>query len=42
MDKEAAFWNAYKTLSEEYDREFNKTYGTDLDTSLIFVRKLSV
>ncbi|KAJ7244290.1 hypothetical protein C8J57DRAFT_1681116 [Mycena rebaudengoi] len=36
MDKEATFWNAYKTLSEEYDREFHKKYGTDLDTSLIF------
>ncbi|KAJ7245503.1 hypothetical protein C8J57DRAFT_1524220 [Mycena rebaudengoi] len=35
-DKEATFWNAYKTLSEEYDREFHKKYGTDLDTSLIF------
>ncbi|KAJ7244263.1 hypothetical protein C8J57DRAFT_1242971 [Mycena rebaudengoi] len=36
MDKETTFWNAYKTLSEEYDREFHKKYGTDLDTSLIF------
>ncbi|KAJ7273890.1 hypothetical protein C8J57DRAFT_1062889, partial [Mycena rebaudengoi] len=35
-DKETTFWNAYKTLSEEYDREFLKKYGTDLDTSLIF------
>ncbi|KAJ7245550.1 hypothetical protein C8J57DRAFT_980226, partial [Mycena rebaudengoi] len=35
-DKEAAFWTAYKTLSDEYDREFHKKYGTDLDTSLIF------
>ncbi|KAJ7245467.1 hypothetical protein C8J57DRAFT_1725197 [Mycena rebaudengoi] len=35
-DKETIFWNAYKTLSEEYDREFHKKYGTDLDTSLIF------
>ncbi|KAJ7262536.1 hypothetical protein C8J57DRAFT_1719421 [Mycena rebaudengoi] len=35
-DKEATFWNAYKTLSEEHDREFLKKYGTDLDTSLIF------
>ncbi|KAJ7244260.1 hypothetical protein C8J57DRAFT_1681059 [Mycena rebaudengoi] len=35
-DKETTFWNAYKTLSEEYDREFHKKYGTDLDTSLIF------
>ncbi|KAJ7269197.1 hypothetical protein C8J57DRAFT_1000814, partial [Mycena rebaudengoi] len=36
------FWNAYKTLSEEYDREFHKKYGTDLDTSLIFVSNLSI
>ncbi|KAJ7245563.1 hypothetical protein C8J57DRAFT_1524280 [Mycena rebaudengoi] len=35
-DKETTFWNAYKTLSEEYDHEFHKKYGTDLDTSLIF------
>ncbi|KAJ7244287.1 hypothetical protein C8J57DRAFT_1141644, partial [Mycena rebaudengoi] len=35
-DKETTFWNAYKTLSEEYDRGFHKKYGTDLDTSLIF------
>ncbi|KAJ7245958.1 hypothetical protein C8J57DRAFT_1678625 [Mycena rebaudengoi] len=35
-DKETTFWNAYKTLSGEYDREFHKKYGTDLDTSLIF------
>ncbi|KAJ7244282.1 hypothetical protein C8J57DRAFT_1681100 [Mycena rebaudengoi] len=35
-DKETTFWNAYKTLSEEYDREFHKKYGTDPDTSLIF------
>ncbi|KAJ7245450.1 hypothetical protein C8J57DRAFT_1141074, partial [Mycena rebaudengoi] len=40
-DKETTFWNAYKTLSEEYDREFHKKYGTDLDTSLIFVRDLA-
>ncbi|KAJ7280560.1 hypothetical protein C8J57DRAFT_1563361 [Mycena rebaudengoi] len=35
-DKETTFWNAYKTLSEEYDREFHKKCSTDLDTSLIF------
>ncbi|KAJ7267917.1 hypothetical protein C8J57DRAFT_1614158 [Mycena rebaudengoi] len=35
-DKETTFWNAYKTLSEEYDQEFHTKYGTDLDTSLIF------
>ncbi|KAJ7254881.1 hypothetical protein C8J57DRAFT_955807, partial [Mycena rebaudengoi] len=35
-DKETILWNTYKMLSEEYDREFLKKYGTDLDTSLIF------
>jgi hypothetical protein len=28
-------------LSEEHDQEFLKKYGTDLDTSLIFVRDLA-
>ncbi|KAJ7231493.1 hypothetical protein C8J57DRAFT_957356, partial [Mycena rebaudengoi] len=30
------FWNAYKTLADEHDKEFLQKYGTDLDTSLIF------
>ncbi|KAJ7081951.1 hypothetical protein C8R44DRAFT_894925 [Mycena epipterygia] len=35
-DKETEFWNAYKTVAEEYDKEFKEKYGTDLDTALIF------
>ncbi|KAJ7670697.1 hypothetical protein DFH06DRAFT_140735 [Mycena polygramma] len=34
--KKTAFWNAYKTLSDEHDKEFHQKYSTDLDTSLIF------
>ncbi|KAJ7812638.1 hypothetical protein B0H14DRAFT_3879583 [Mycena olivaceomarginata] len=36
MDRRTAFWNTYKTISDEYDREYLQKYGTDLDTSLIF------
>ncbi|KAJ7264213.1 hypothetical protein C8J57DRAFT_995697, partial [Mycena rebaudengoi] len=35
-DKETAFWDAYKTLADEHDKEFYQKYSTDLDTSLIF------
>ncbi|KAJ7670685.1 hypothetical protein DFH06DRAFT_1037705, partial [Mycena polygramma] len=35
-DKKTAFWNAYKTLADEHDREFQQKYSTDLDTALIF------
>ncbi|KAJ7081925.1 hypothetical protein C8R44DRAFT_894905 [Mycena epipterygia] len=35
-DKKTEFWNAYKTVAEEYDKEFKEKYGTDLDTALIF------
>ncbi|KAJ7439241.1 hypothetical protein FB451DRAFT_941253, partial [Mycena latifolia] len=35
-DTPSAFWNAYKTVADEYDKEFKDKYGTDLDTSLIF------
>ncbi|KAJ7512338.1 hypothetical protein B0H11DRAFT_1642501, partial [Mycena galericulata] len=35
-DKKTAFWNAYKTLADEHDREFQQRYSTDLDTCLIF------
>ncbi|KAJ7848344.1 hypothetical protein B0H14DRAFT_2583039 [Mycena olivaceomarginata] len=31
-----AFWTAYKTLADEFDKEFQRKYGNDLDTSLIF------
>ncbi|KAJ6597940.1 hypothetical protein B0H10DRAFT_741905 [Mycena sp. CBHHK59/15] len=35
-DKKTAFWNAYNTVSSEYDKEFQQKYSSDLDTSLIF------
>ncbi|KAJ7106737.1 hypothetical protein C8R44DRAFT_886001 [Mycena epipterygia] len=35
-DKKTEFWTAYKTMAEEYDKEFKEKYGTDLDTALIF------
>ncbi|KAJ7487317.1 hypothetical protein B0H11DRAFT_2410066 [Mycena galericulata] len=35
-DKKTAFWNSYMKLADEYDREFQKKYSTDLDTGLIF------
>ncbi|KAJ7513124.1 hypothetical protein B0H11DRAFT_1948715 [Mycena galericulata] len=34
--KTTAFWTAYKTLADEFDREFQARYGNDLDSSLIF------
>jgi hypothetical protein len=36
-DKKIAFWNAYKILADEHDKELLQRYSTDLDTSLIFV-----
>ncbi|KAJ7021834.1 hypothetical protein C8F04DRAFT_1273245 [Mycena alexandri] len=35
-DNKTAFWTAYKTLADEYDKEIQRKYGNDLDTSLIF------
>ncbi|KAJ7845146.1 hypothetical protein B0H14DRAFT_3868145 [Mycena olivaceomarginata] len=35
-DKKIAFWTAYNTLAEEFDKEFREKYKDDLDTSLIF------
>ncbi|KAJ7923930.1 hypothetical protein B0H13DRAFT_1602144, partial [Mycena leptocephala] len=35
-DKKIAFWTAYKTLADEFDKEIQKKYGDNLDTSLIF------
>ncbi|KAJ7848876.1 hypothetical protein B0H13DRAFT_2361642 [Mycena leptocephala] len=35
-DTKTSFWNTYKKIADEYDNEFLKKYGTDLDTSLIF------
>ena len=31
------FYEDYRKVAEEYDREFNKRYDDDLNTSLIFV-----
>ncbi|KAJ7181534.1 hypothetical protein C8R43DRAFT_1170481, partial [Mycena crocata] len=36
-DKKTVFWTAYKALADEFDKEFLRKYGNDLDTSLIFV-----
>ncbi|KAJ7249378.1 hypothetical protein C8J57DRAFT_688984 [Mycena rebaudengoi] len=35
-DPNTKFWNAYKDLSDEFDKDFHEKYSTDLDTSLIF------
>ncbi|KAJ7794777.1 hypothetical protein B0H14DRAFT_2217346, partial [Mycena olivaceomarginata] len=35
-DKKAVFWNMYKTLADEHDKELLQRYSTDLDTGLIF------
>ncbi|KAJ7908669.1 hypothetical protein B0H13DRAFT_2193229, partial [Mycena leptocephala] len=36
FDKTTAFWNAYKVVADEFDKEFHQKYNTDLDTALIF------
>ncbi|KAJ7792086.1 hypothetical protein B0H14DRAFT_2394941, partial [Mycena olivaceomarginata] len=36
-DKMTTFWTAYEKLADEFDKELQKKYGNDLDTSLIFV-----
>jgi hypothetical protein len=36
-DSKTTFWNAYKTVADEYDKEFLQNWGTDLDAALIFV-----
>ncbi|KAJ6544120.1 hypothetical protein B0H19DRAFT_1238652 [Mycena capillaripes] len=35
-DKKTAFWTAYKKLADEFDQEFQRKYGNDLDTALLF------
>ncbi|KAJ7447485.1 hypothetical protein FB451DRAFT_973580, partial [Mycena latifolia] len=35
-DNRTSFWGLYKTLADEYDKEFLQKYMADLDTSLIF------
>ncbi|KAJ7839083.1 hypothetical protein B0H13DRAFT_2677296 [Mycena leptocephala] len=34
-DKKSEFWNAYMKLADEDDKEFQKKYSSDLDTTLI-------
>ncbi|KAJ7636609.1 hypothetical protein FB45DRAFT_1001642 [Roridomyces roridus] len=36
VDKKTEFWNAYKAFSDEYNKDYQQKYGTDLDTTLIF------
>ncbi|KAJ7742145.1 hypothetical protein DFH07DRAFT_964663 [Mycena maculata] len=35
-DQKTVFWDAYKSLADEHDKEFQQRYSMDLDTSLIF------
>ncbi|KAJ7113173.1 hypothetical protein C8R44DRAFT_856153 [Mycena epipterygia] len=35
-DNKTTFWNSYMKLADEYDKEFQRKYSTDLDTGLIF------
>ncbi|KAJ7896458.1 hypothetical protein B0H13DRAFT_1556058, partial [Mycena leptocephala] len=35
-DKKTTFWTAYKALVDEFDKELQRKYGNDLDTSLVF------
>ncbi|KAJ7867422.1 hypothetical protein B0H13DRAFT_2670514 [Mycena leptocephala] len=35
-DTKTTFWTAYKNLADEFDKEVQRKYGNDLDTSLIF------
>ncbi|KAF8176446.1 hypothetical protein K438DRAFT_2022634 [Mycena galopus ATCC 62051] len=36
QDTKTAFWNSYMKLADEYDRELQQKYSTDLNTGLIF------
>ena len=36
-DREARFYDNYRRVAEEYDKDLLKKYGGDLDTTLIFV-----
>ncbi|KAJ7124353.1 hypothetical protein C8R44DRAFT_619864, partial [Mycena epipterygia] len=35
-DPKIAFWDAYKEVADEYDRNLEQKYGTDLDNALLF------
>ena len=36
-DHQTQFYDYYRKVAEEYDKDFLKRYGEDLDTTLIFV-----
>ena len=36
-DHQARFYEAYRKVAEEYDKDFLKKYEEDLNTTLIFV-----
>ena len=36
-DHQARFYESYRKVAEEYDKEFLKKYDEDLNTTLIFV-----
>ena len=36
-DHQAEFYQVYRKVAEEYDKEFLKKYDEDLNTTLIFV-----
>ena len=38
---EARFYDSYRKVAEEYDKDFLNKYGGDLDTTLIFVGSTS-
>ena len=40
-DNEAQFYDSYRKVTEEYDKDFLNKYGGDLDTTLIFVGSTS-
>ena len=40
-DDETRFYDNYRKVAEEYDKDFLKKYGGDLDTTLIFVGSTS-
>lgn len=39
-DHQARFYENYRKVAEEYDKEFLKKHDEDLNTTLIFVRHL--
>lgn len=41
QDHQARFYEEYHKVADEYDKEFLKKYGEDLDTTLIFVSLVS-